>query len=252
MSEVVLVTGAAQRLGRAIALGLAADGHVVAVHYNRSRAPAEETVAQIRGSGGKAEAVPADLRDETQLGSLVAAVGERFGAITLLVNNASVFEHDEALTADRESWERHMQINLRAPLVLAQHMARALPSGGRGSIVNIVDHRVWKLNPLFFSYTLSKSALWTMTRTLAQALAPRIRVNAIGPGPTLPNAHQDAEAFARERTALPLERGPEPGEIVDGVRFLLASPSLTGQMIALDGGQHLAWQTPDLVSDGGN
>lgn len=246
-----LVTGAGQRVGRAIALALAGDGYRVAVHYNRSRMAAKETVGEIRAAGGEAEAFEADLRAEETLGPLMENAADRLGPIAVLVNNASVFERDEALSADRESWERHLQVNLRAPFVLAQRMARALPDDRNGNIINMIDNRVWRLNPLFFSYTLSKSALWTMTRTLAQALAPRIRVNAVGPGPTLPNAHQDADAFARERAALPLERGPEPTEIVDAVRFLLASPAVTGQMIAVDGGQHLAWQTPDVFAGGG-
>jgi len=251
VSGVALVTGGAKRLGRVIAAGLARDGWRVAVHYNRSRADAQDCVAEIRAAGGRAEAFEADLRDEAAVVAFVEAVTETLGRIELLVNNASLFERDDALTADRASWEAHMQINLRAPLVLAQQMALRLKAGHRGNIVNIVDNRVWKLNPLFFSYTLSKAGLWTMTQTLAQALAPRIRVNAIGPGPTLPNHHQDTAAFARERAALPLERGPEPEEILDALRFCLASPSLTGQMIALDGGQHLAWQTPDVFAGQG-
>lgn len=251
MSGVALVTGGARRLGRAIATGLARDGWRVAVHYHHSQGEAQNCVDEIRAAGGQAAAFQADLRDETAIVALVEAVTEGLGRIAVLVNNASLFVRDEALTADRASWDAHMQINLRAPLVLAQQMAGRLGEGHRGNIVNIVDNRVWKLNPLFFSYTLSKAGLWTMTQTLAQALAPRIRVNAIGPGPTLPNQHQDAPAFERERAALPLERGPDPEEIVDAVRFCLASPSLTGQMIALDGGQHLAWKTPDVFAGQG-
>lgn len=251
MKGVALVTGGARRVGRAIAAGLARDGWRVAVHYNRSEEDAKDCVAEIRAAGGEAEAFAADLRDEGAIAALVEAVAETLGRVELLVNNASLFERDEALTADRASWDAHMQINLRAPLVLAQQMAARLGEEHRGNIVNIVDNRVWKLNPLFFSYTLSKAGLWTMTQTLAQAFAPRIRVNAIGPGPTLPNQHQDRAAFERERAALPLERGPEPEEIVDAVRFCLASPSLTGQMIALDGGQHLAWRTPDVFAGQG-
>jgi len=251
MGKVALVTGAARRLGRAIATGLAADGWHVAIHYHRSRPEARDCLEEIHAQGGKAAAFRADLNDEGGLTTLVAEIAESLGPITLLVNNASLFERDEALTADRASWEAHMRINLRAPLVLAQQMAHRLDANTAGNIVNIIDHRVWKLNPLFFSYTLSKAGLWTMTQTLAQALAPRIRVNAIGPGPTLPNQHQDEAAFARERGALPLARGPDPTEIVDAVRFCLASPSMTGQMIALDGGQHLAWRTPDLDADQG-
>jgi len=251
MLEAALVTGAARRVGRAVAVRLAGEGWAVAVHYRRSREAAEATVAAIREAGGAAEAVQADLREEDALAALVDETADRLGPVTVLVNNASVFDKDDAETATRESWDRHLETNLRAPFVLSQEMARALPAERAGAIVNMIDHRVWKLNPLFLSYTLSKAGLWTLTRTLAQAFAPRIRVNAIGPGPTFPNQHQVDATFERERAALPLQRGPEPEEIANAVRFILESPSLTGQMIALDGGQHLAWQTPDVFAGAG-
>jgi NAD(P)-dependent dehydrogenase (short-subunit alcohol dehydrogenase family) len=237
-----LVTGAAHRIGRAIALALASDGWAVAVHHHRSRDAAEALVAEIVRGGGKAAPVAADLARETDTEGLVSAASRALGPIGCLVNNASVFESDAALTATRESWDRHIETNLRAPFVLMQHFARALPSQCGGAIVNILDERVWKLTPHFVSYTLSKAGLWTLTRTMALALAPRIRVNGIGPGPVLPSPRQSEEAFARQWAAMPLGRGATPEEIGAAVRFILAAPAMTGQMLALDGGQHLGWR----------
>ncbi|MEN3974614.1 SDR family oxidoreductase [Emcibacter sp. SYSU 3D8] len=242
-----LVTGAGARIGRAIALGLAERGWAVAVHFHQSDLAAEETVRDIQRHGGHAAAVPADLADEVQVESLVTRAAAALGPVTCLVNNASIFERDDALTVTRESWDRHMDINLRAPLVLAQQLAANLPDDEPGNIINLIDQRVLRLTPLFTSYTISKAALWTLTQTLAQALAPRIRVNAIAPGPTLPNVRQSHADFAAQVAALPLERGPALDEFVAAVSLILDAPSMTGQMIALDGGQHLAWQTPDVM-----
>ncbi len=241
---VALVTGAARRIGRAVALDLGRRGWAVAVHYHGSEADALSVTSDIRSAGARAEAVPTDLRDERATRALVGRVARSLGPVTLLVNNASLFENDDVATTTRESWDGHMETNLRAPFVLSQEFAASLPVGGEGNIVNIVDERVWKPTPYFTSYTLSKSGLWTLTRTLALALAPRIRVNAIGPGPTLPSPRQSGEQFARQVAALPLGRGPSLDEICDAVRFILAAPSMTGQMIALDGGQHLGWAHP--------
>jgi NAD(P)-dependent dehydrogenase (short-subunit alcohol dehydrogenase family) len=237
----VLVTGAAQRIGRAIALSLAADGWAVAVHHRSSREAAQGVVAEIARAGGRAVALAADLTLEQELESLMRRAADAFGPLGALVNNASVFERDEALTATRASWDRHVETNLRAPFVLMQLFARQLPAECGGAIVNILDERVWKLTPHFVSYTLSKAGLWALTQTMALALAPRIRVNGIGPGPTLPSPRQSAEQFHRQSQAMPLGRGTTPEEIADAVRFILAAPALTGQMIALDGGQHLLW-----------
>ncbi|MFQ5347707.1 MAG: SDR family oxidoreductase [Rhodothalassiaceae bacterium] len=248
---VALVTGAARRIGRAIALGLAADGWAVAIHHHRSRDDALRLADEIAALGGRAAPVAADLRDEGETRALVAVAQEALGPVTLLVNNASLFEPDGLATASADSWQRHHAINLRAPFLLTQAFARDLPAAMTGSIVNITDHRVWKPNPACFSYMLSKAGLWTLTRIAAQALAPRIRVNAVGPGPVLPNAHQPVELFEKEAAALPLGKGPRLEEIVDAVRYLLAAPSVTGQMIAVDGGQHLAWETPDLLAGRG-
>ena len=240
-APVVLVTGAAHRIGRAIALDLAHHGWAVAVHYGRSRTAAEGVVAEIEKLGGRAATLACDLSREADVARLVQRAVEALGPLTCLVNNASNFEMDKVDTATRESWDRHIETNLRAPLVLSQAFARQLPEGAEGNIVNLLDQRVWKLTPYFLSYTVAKSGLWTLTQTLALALAPRIRVNGIGPGPTLPSARQTADQFRQQQLALPLKRGATPEEVAATLRFILAAPSMTGQMIALDGGEHLGW-----------
>ncbi|EWY41120.1 short-chain dehydrogenase [Skermanella stibiiresistens SB22] len=242
--KTVLITGAGKRIGRAMALDLAAHGWAVAVHYFTSRDDADGVVAEIASAGGRAVAIQGDLGDEADTVRLVPEAVERLGPLTALINNASVFERDEIGTADRTSWDRHIETNLRAPLVLSQAFARQLPDDERGCVVNILDQRVWNLTPHFLSYTLSKAGLWTLTQTLALALAPRIRVNGIGPGPTLRNDRQTEEHFASQWENIPLQRPTSPEEICDGVRFILDSPALTGQMIALDGGEHLGWAQP--------
>ena len=248
MSRVALVTGGAKRIGRAIALRLAQEGYAVAVHCRRSRDEAEEVRALIEREGAAAAVVEADLADRDAVGALVGRTNAALGPLTLLVNNASVFEPDEVHSLDPDLWDRHLAVNLRAPAFLARDFARQLPDGRDGAIVNIIDQRVWKLNPQFFSYTLSKAALLTATRTMAQGLAPRIRVNAVGPGPTLTSSRQSEEDFARQGEALPLRRHPTPEEIADAVVFLAQARSVTGQMLAVDGGQHLAWETPDVLA----
>ena len=241
MPRAALVTGAARRIGRAIALGLAADGWAVGVHYRDSRAGAEDLVAAIAGRGGRAVALAADLAEERAAEELVPRVVAALGPLGCLVNNASLFENDTVATATRASWDAHLSTNLRAPFVLTQAFAAQLAAPAEGVAINILDERVWNLTPYFVSYTVSKAGLWTLTRTLALALAPRIRVNGIGPGPALPSPRQTPEQFARQCALLPLRRGTSPEEIVAAVRFIIAAPSLTGQMIALDGGQHLGW-----------
>ncbi len=243
-----LVTGGAQRLGRAIALALARDGHPVAIHCHTSREAAEATAADIRSGGGRAAVVTADLANEAETTALVEQATAAIGPIGVLVNNASTFERDEWNTADRASWDAHLEPNLRAPFVLTQAFARALPAGERGVVINMLDERVWSLTPHFVSYTVSKAGLWALTRSLALALAPRIRVNAIGPGPALPSPRQTAEQFARQCASTPLGRGTDPDEVGRAISAILALPSMTGQMIALDGGQHLQWSP---ARDGG-
>lgn len=245
--KTVLITGAAKRIGRQLALALADAGYDVAVHSNSSRQEAEEVAGIIRGKGRRATVVSGDLADPGTAGRLVGEAAAGLGPISVLVNNASIFEPDEVGSITPESWGAHQDINLRAPILLAQAFARLLPATAHGNIINIVDQRVWKLNPRFFSYTSSKAGLWTATRTLAQALAPRIRVNAIGPGPALPSVRMDEAEFAKQAWLTLLGRGTSPEEISAAALFILSQPALTGQMIALDGGQHLVWQTPDVT-----
>ena len=239
-----LVTGAARRVGRAMALDLARAGWSVAVHCHDSRTAAEETAVEIADLGVQAAVLQADLADESEAAALIPRAVAALGPLGCLVNNASVFELDTAANADRASWDRHIEPNLRAPLVLAQSFAHALPEDAGGVIVNMLDQRVWNLTPYFLSYTVTKSALWTLTRTLALALAPRIRVNGIGPGPALPSPRQSDAQFARQCALMPLGRGTSPEEICAALRFILDAKSMTGQMIALDGGQHLGWAQP--------
>ncbi|HJO71303.1 MAG: SDR family oxidoreductase [Rhodospirillales bacterium] len=247
--KAALITGAARRIGRAIALKLAAHGWAVAVHYNASQDDARQTVADITERGGRAAELGADLTREDEAAGLVARAGQAIGPLACLVNNASVFRRDTPETATCQSWDAHMEVNLRAPFVLTQAFARQLPEGIEGNVINIIDQRVWNLTPQFTSYTLSKAGLWTLTRTLALALAPRIRVNAIGPGPTLPNARQTDEEFDRQWASMPLRRRVGTGEIAATVRFILDAPAMTGQMIALDGGQHLGWAQGPLTDE---
>ena len=237
-----LITGSARRIGAAIARALAREGYALALHANRSRGEAEKLAAEIAAGGGLARVVLADLADPAALDGLVAAAGA-FGPLTLLVNNAGEFEPDEIETLRREGFERTMAVNLAAPLFLAQGFAAQAGEGA--SIVNVLDQRVLKPTPRFFSYTLAKSALYTATTTLAQALAPRVRVNAVAPGPTLPSPRQSAAEFAQQAGALPLQRGPTPEDIAAAVVYLAQAQSVTGVTIAVDGGQHLSWRTAD-------
>lgn len=237
-----LVTGAGRRIGRAIALALAHAGYAVVLHANRSRADAERVAGEIVAAGGSAQVVLADLADASAVGRLVAAAAA-FGPLTLLVNSASEFNPDEIGNLERARFEHTMAVNLTAPLLLAQAFAAQAPQGA--SIVNIVDQRVLKPTPLFFSYTLSKSALQAATVTLAQALAPKLRVNAVAPGPTLPSPRQSEAEFATQAASLPLRQGPTPEDIAAAVLYLAGARSVTGVTIAVDGGQHIAWRTPD-------
>ena len=249
-SQTVLVTGAAKRLGRAIALDLARHGWNIALHFNTSQSEAEETASRVRADGRRVALLHANLSNEDEAAQLVARAAEALGTVTALVNSASLFEPDDWRTTSRESWNRHMAVNLRAPFVLCQAFAIALPEAEKGAIVNIIDQRVLKPTPQFLSYIVSKAAFHWLNTTLAQALAPQIRVNAVAPGPTIINARQSDSHFRRQREATILGSGAEPHDICDAVRYLLAAPAVTGEMIAVDGGQHLIWQTPDtLVSE---
>lgn len=242
-----LVTGGARRIGRAICEDLARNGFAVAIHCNRSAAEANALAAEIAARGGRAAVLKADLSNMGEAEKLVAEAARLLGPVELLVNNASVFEDDSVEDFDLDVWDRHFAVHLKAPALLVHSFAAHLPKDREGLVVNLIDQRVWKPTPRYFSYTLSKSALWTATKTMAQALAPRIRVNAIGPGPTLANKRQDDHDFAAQVNGLILKRGPDLKEFGAAIRFLWEARSVTGQMIALDGGQHLAWQTPDLA-----
>lgn len=252
-----LVTGAARRLGRAMALELARAGHDVAIHYSGSAAEAETAAAEVRALGVKAVTLQADLIVEEEMQALLPRAAAALGApITVLINNASIFEYDTLSSATRTSWDRHLESNLRAPFVLTQALAAQVPDPvtdergepvAQGLVVNMIDQRVHKLTPEFMTYTIAKMGLWALTRTSAQALAPRVRVNAIGPGPTLQGARQSAAHFAGQRAATILRRGADPEGICEALRYLLGARAVTGQLICVDGGQHLGWETPDVL-----
>jgi NAD(P)-dependent dehydrogenase (short-subunit alcohol dehydrogenase family) len=242
----VLVTGAGKRLGRAIALDLAADGWNVAVHYNGSETEADDTAQAVRGFGAEAALLRADLSRESETEALVARAAAELGPLTALINSASIFENDSWDSVTRKSWDDHIGINLRAPFVLAQNFARQLPAGATGNIINLIDQRVLKPTPQFLSYSLSKAGLHWLTTTLAQGMGPRIRVNAVGPGPTIRNVRQSEADFARQQDATILGHGAAPADVCAAIRYLLSADAVTGQMLAVDGGQHLIWQTPDV------
>ena len=249
MRGAALITGAGRRIGRALALTAAGAGYDVAVHHRSGADEAEAVAFEIRAMGRKACALRAELTDEAELTALVGRAAQALGPVTLLVNNASVFLDDRIEGLTRASWDAHMETNLWAPIRLSQAFAAELPVGAEGQIINILDQRVFKPNPQFFSYGLSRSALWSATQVLAPALAPRIRVNAIGPGPTLASIHQTPEAFAAEHANVPLGRRSTPEDVAAATRYLIEARQVTGQMIAVDGGQHLAWRTPDVVGE---
>lgn len=252
-----LVTGAGKRLGRAMALELARQGQDVAVHYATSRYAAEAVADEIRAMGRNAVTLEADLLDEAQVTPLVDRAAEALGGpLTTLINNASIFDYDNIQTATRLSWDRHMESNLRAPFVLTQRMAGQVPAPtmdeqgepvAQGLVINMIDQRVHKLTPEFMTYTIAKMGLWALTRTAAQALAPQVRVNAIGPGPTLQGHRQSDSHFQNQRRATILHRGANPKDITAALVYFLHAPGVTGQLLCVDGGQHLGWQTPDVL-----
>ncbi len=246
--KVALVTGGARRVGRAISLKLAGAGYALAIHCNTSVDEAEQLAQEIMAAGGHAVVISADLVDPVSVEAIIPAAQAQLGPVTLLVNNASMFAKDSITSIDVPTWNRQFSVNIRAPSVLAGLMATALPDGMEGAIVNILDQRVWKLTPEFYSYTLSKAAMWAATQTMAQALAPRIRVNGVGPGPTMANVHDGEVLFQQEAAGTLLGHTIAPEEIADAVLYLATARSITGQMLAVDSGQHLAWRTPDIVT----
>ena len=244
---VALVTGGARRIGRAIVEDLAAHGWAVAIHCNQSRADAEALAAAIGAQGGRAVVVTGDFAVAASLDGVIADAARALGPVTLLVNNASIFENDSVGSLDRALWDRQQAVNLTAPVFLAQAFAAQVPDGVEGNVVNLLDQRIWRPTPRYYSYQISKSALYTATETLAQALAPRIRVNGIAPGPTLPNVRQSPQRYRRQVEAILLRRAPELADFGRTVRYIVETRSITGQVIALDAGQHLGWRTPDIA-----
>jgi len=253
-----LVTGAARRIGRAMALGLAEDGYDVAVHYAGSEADARSVVEEIQGKGRRAVALQANLTVEADMQDLLPRASEPRGVVDVLVNNASIFEYDDVSTGTRASWDDHMESNLRAAVVLTQAFAAQAPAPvpdaagepvAQAGIVNLIDQRINKLTPAFMSYTVAKMGLWAFTRTSAQALAPAIRVNAIGPGPTLQGLNQTPENFQKQRAATILERGANVEDIIGALRYFISAKAVTGQILCVDGGQHLAWRTQEMILD---
>ena len=258
MRKRALVTGAARRLGRAMALKLSQRGYDVAIHYSSSEQAASELVSCIRASGRRAVAIGANLLDESQSQALVDhAANALNGQLCCLINNASIFEEDSIDNASRTSWDRHIESNLRAPFVLMQNFAKQSPrsirdgageSKSRALIVNMLDQRIHRPTPEFMSYTVAKMGLWALTRTAAQALSPDIRVNAIGPGPTLQGTHQSKEQFVEERASTILGRGACPEDICAALDYFLCAPTVTGQLICPDGGQHLIWHQTTVAA----
>jgi NAD(P)-dependent dehydrogenase (short-subunit alcohol dehydrogenase family) len=244
---VALVTGAARRIGRSLALAAAEAGYDLAIHHRSHPQEADSLAAEAAAFGANSLTLTGDLADPVTASALLDAAG-RLGPVTLLVNNASLFEDDSLGSLNANGLNAHMAVNLTAPVLLSQAFAMRLPTGMGGLIINVLDQRVLRPNPQFFSYSLSKAALWAATKTMAQALSPHIRVNGIGPGPTLPSVHQVPGEFEAEVAGPPLARAVDPAEIAAALRYLIDAPSVTGQMIAVDAGQHLGWRTPDIVS----
>jgi NAD(P)-dependent dehydrogenase (short-subunit alcohol dehydrogenase family) len=240
-----LITGGARRLGAAMARAVAREGFDVVIHCHRSADAARNLAGEIEAMGRRAAVVVADLAHEDEAARVMPEARDAIGPIGVLVNNASVFELDHLATADRASWDRHMETNLRAPIVLSQGFVRQLPADAKGLIVNLLDQRVMNLTPNFLSYSVSRMGLWAATQVLARELAPRVRVNAIGPGPTLPAPGMSQARFDELWRGTPLQHGATPEEIGSALRFIIESPSMTGQMITLDGGQQLGWLTPE-------
>ncbi|VFU11045.1 SDR family oxidoreductase [Methylocella tundrae] len=248
ISPTALVTGGGRRIGLRISQRLARAGYAVILHCSPpSASEVEHEAARIAAEGGKAAALSADLSEAEATDRLIAAASALFGPLALLVNNASIFEDDSAKSFDVERFDRHFAVNLRAPCILARDFAAQARAGADAAVVNIVDQRVFNLTPEFFSYTLSKAALWAATQTMAQSFAPNVRVNAVGPGPVLPNSMEGEAGFRREVASVLLRRAVDPDDIADAVLYLAKARNVTGQMIAVDAGQHLSWRTPDIV-----
>ncbi len=243
--KTALVTGGSARVGRAICEGLAKVGYAIAVHYNSSSTEADALVKELRGQSIDAVSLQADLSNTKDTSSLIDLAKSELGPLGILVNNASLFEEDSFDIHNEDLWDKHFAVHVKAPALLTSVFAQQVSEGEQGLVVNIIDERVWKLTPNFASYTLSKSALWTATQTMAQNFAPHVRVNAIGPGPTLPSARQTESDFEKQLSTLPLKTAPDLSDFAKTILYFVDMKSVTGQMIALDGGQHIGWETPD-------
>ena len=251
MSKLALITGGAKRIGKGIALSLAENGFDVVIHYSESRKEAEELVSKLKSFGIAAFCIKANLLKDNEISSLIEETTQTIGKpINLLVNNASIFENDSLLSLTLESWDRHFFTNLKAPVFLSKEFSKQVPDHFKdenneiiasSNIINIIDQKVLNLNPRFFSYTLAKSSLLNFTKIAAQELGPKIRVNAIGPGPILKASHQSEEQFQNQRKSTLLKRGSDVQEISRAILYIVSSPGLTGQLITLDGGEHLKW-----------
>jgi NAD(P)-dependent dehydrogenase (short-subunit alcohol dehydrogenase family) len=244
---VVLVTGSARRLGREIALELAAHGWDIALHYRASATDAAATLQDLRERGAAAEGFAADLADEAACRELVPRVLQHFGRLRAVVNNASLFEHDDVKSFSAALMDRHWRANVAPAVMLAHALHDAQGEGETGCVVNLLDQKLWNPNPDYLSYTLSKAALQTATTLLAQALAPRVRVCGVAPGVTLPSGPMDAQAFAQAHRMTPLQRSSTAADVAGAVRYLLDASAVTGSTLLVDGGQHLAHQPRDVM-----
>ena len=241
MENTALVTGASQRIGRVICENIAKKGWNVVIHYNKSKKKAHELKKKIISYNVNACCIKADLSKETELKKIFINTKKEMGNINCLINNASTFELDSIENIKKKNWDYHLNTNVWAPVFLIQQFVKNLPKNINGNIINILDQRVTNLTPFFTTYTLTKSVLWTLTQTLALSLAPKIKVNAIGPGPTFPSKRQTNKQFKNQYTKVPLKKAVNPKEIAEAILFVLKSSSLTGQLINIDSGQHLGW-----------
>ncbi|MFV0431042.1 MAG: SDR family oxidoreductase [Alphaproteobacteria bacterium] len=243
MTKAALITGAAKRIGKVIALHLAKDGYDLALHYQSSQKEAQELAAQLQKDYGvKTILIQADLKDEDQTQKIVDKAHKALGNLSLLINNASCFLRDDWQNSSQDIWGENLAVNLRSPFILASQFAQQAPKDAL--IVNMLDSKLENLTPAFMSYTVAKSGLYTLTKTLAQALAPNIRVNGIGPGHVMPSVHDSDESWQKAIEQTALKRATQPNEIATTILWMLQTPSLTGQMIMLDGGEHLGWKLP--------
>ena len=243
----IIITGGATRMGAAIARKLSGPNKEILIHYNKSKLKAERLKKELSNKGTKVYLVKGDLSKETDIKKIIKFAKSKLKFFDCLVNNASLFENDKLENFSLDSWSKHLRTNLRAPALLTKEFAKNV-KGKNNNIINIIDQRVFKLTPYFFSYTLSKTGLYTLTKTSAMSLAPNIRVNAIAPGPTIKNQRQSEKHFKKQYLATPLKRQVDVEQICNAVDFFIKNISITGQVLAIDSGQNLNWQTPDVMS----